>query len=178
MNASKDFYPQVFRDLLINEVKRRLFEEGIPRIRKCLSLLTHLEIWHEPNLHTNSVGVLVLHLCGNARQWIISGLGGAVDNRNRDREFAPEHKPSADELSDLLKDLQLELEQVLDDLPPEVLLEPFSIQGLEENGVSVLIHVTEHFSYHVGQITQSVKRLKNVDTGYYNGMNLGQTTVE
>src|ERR1700726_140797 len=45
------------------------------------------EIWWRPNEASNSIGNLVLHICGNMRQWIISGLGGAEDLRQRDKEF-------------------------------------------------------------------------------------------
>ena len=172
MQKAKDFYPGIFKDVLVNEVKRRLFEEGIPRIRHCLALLSEEEIWYATNEHTNSVGVLVLHLCGNVRQWILSGLGGQPDLRRRDQEFAPVEKPHSGALIEMLETMREEVEMVLDNLPPHILLEPMTIQGFEENGISVLVHVTEHFSYHVGQITQTAKMLKNVDTGYYSGLDL------
>lgn len=69
-------YPQQFCDALLAETRRRLFGESFPRLKKCLEQLSEEEIWHRPNPHSNSVGNLVLHLCGNARQWIASGLGG------------------------------------------------------------------------------------------------------
>ena len=52
------------------------FEKYLPRIVDCLQLLSEEEIWWRPNEASNSAGNLVLHLCGNVRQWIISGLGG------------------------------------------------------------------------------------------------------
>src|SRR5437867_7915143 len=64
------------------------FEKYLPRIVDCLELLSEEEIWWRPNEASNSAGNLVLHLCGNVRQWIISGLGGEPDTRERDKEFA------------------------------------------------------------------------------------------
>ena len=80
-------YPQLFRDAIIEETRRRLFSESVPRLKKCVELLSEAEIWHRPNSHSNSVGNLVLHLCGNVRQWILSGLGREKDSRERQKEF-------------------------------------------------------------------------------------------
>ena len=48
-------------------------------------MLSEEEIWWRSNDASNSVGNLVLHLDGNVRQWIISGLGGEADRRERER---------------------------------------------------------------------------------------------
>ena len=47
---------------LVAESKRRLFDESVRRIRKCLDQLTDDEIWYRPNTETVSIGNLVLHL--------------------------------------------------------------------------------------------------------------------
>ncbi len=157
---------------LLDEVERRLFKDSLPRIRKCLSLLTPDEIWLRPNRETVSVGNLVLHLAGNVRQNIVAGLGGAPDRRNRPREFA-ERGPIA--TAELLRQLETTLEearQVLETLDPDRLLAVRQVQGFEENAVSILVHVVEHFSYHVGQMTYFVKSRKAVDVGYYAGYEL------
>jgi len=73
--------------LFLQDVRKQ-FERYRRRIDRCLSLLTEEEIWWRPNAASNSAGNLVLHLCGNVRQWIISGLGGAPDVRVRDKEFS------------------------------------------------------------------------------------------
>ena len=75
------------KDELLNEFRRRIFEEGLPRLKKCLAELTEEETWQRPNGHSNSMGNLVLHLNGNVRQWIVSGLGGRPDERKRQQEF-------------------------------------------------------------------------------------------
>src|SRR5438876_12015945 len=64
------------------------FEKYLPRIVRCLELLSEEEIWWRPNEASNSAGNIVLHLCGNVHQWIISGLGGTPDTRERDKEFS------------------------------------------------------------------------------------------
>jgi uncharacterized damage-inducible protein DinB len=157
---------------LIAETRRRLFKDSMPRIRKCLAQLDEEEIWHRPNAEVVSVGNLVLHLCGNVRQNIVSGLGGAPDDRVREREFSePGPLPAADLLARLDR-LMADVDRALDRLDPASLLEIRRVQGFEESAVSILVHVIEHFSYHVGQITYYVKSKKAVDLGYYAGLDL------
>jgi len=157
---------------LIAETKRRLFKDSMPRIRKCLAHLTPEEIWRRPNAEVVSVGNLILHLCGNVRQNIVSGLGGAPDDRVRDREFAEAGPIPAAELLARLDETMADVDRALDRLDPESLLAVRRVQGFEEDAVSILVHVIEHFSYHVGQITYYVKTTKAVDLGYYAGVDL------
>ena len=161
-----------FKDLLIKEVRRRLMEEGANRIKKCLSELTPTEIWFRPNDNSNSVGNLVLHLCGNVRQWVVSGLGGHPDIRNRPSEFEEKGPLPTSLLIKKLDEAMSAVDEVLDTLTPEMITQPVVVQGFEETGLSVLVHVTEHFSYHVGQITYFVKWKKDMDIGYYAGLEL------
>ena len=70
------------------EFRRRVLEAYVPRIRYCVSLLSEEQLWHKPGSHNNSVANLLLHLAGNTRQWILAGVGGQDDGRDRDAEFA------------------------------------------------------------------------------------------
>ncbi|MGK0365309.1 MAG: putative damage-inducible protein DinB [Saprospiraceae bacterium] len=165
-------YPVEFCDALVAETRRRLFEESIPRIEKCMDLLTEDEIWYKPNANSNSVGNIVLHLCGNVRQWIGTGLGKLPTVRQRDEEFSTKGGLTKKEILEKLKQLQKMSEDVLSKVTPKDLLAVHNVQVYQETGLSILVHVTEHFSYHVGQITFFVKAKKDLDTGYY-AENLG-----
>jgi len=159
-------------NVFIAEIKRRLFTENIPRLKKCLSELTVAQIWYRPNNASNSVGNLVLHLHGNVRQWVVAGLGKNKDVRARQKEFDEKGPvPLEKMLSDMDK-LMEEVNQILTKTSTEDLLEVRNVQGYQESGLSILVHITEHFSYHVGQITYIVKMLKNKDMGYYDGHDL------
>lgn len=160
--------------LLIKEAEFRLLEESIPRLHKCLDTLTDQEIWYRPNSNTVSIGNLVLHLCGNVRQWLISGLGGAADHRQRQQEFDETGPLPTNELHQMLDQLTAEIKAVLEGLTETSLVSEYLVQGNSVSGVSILVHVVEHFSYHVGQVTILVKSRKNVDMGYYEGQDLGQ----
>ncbi len=166
---------QALHQALIDEVKRRIIGESLPRIRQCLGQLSTDEIWHRPNENVVSVGNLVLHLQGNLRQWVLSGLGGQPDHRQRDQEFDRTDPLPTVELLRPLDALMAEVAAVLDRLTPADLLATYRVQGYDETGVAILMHVTEHFSYHTGQITYFVKTRKNVDLQYYGGHDLNQT---
>lgn len=166
-------YPQQFHQLLIADIRKRLLEENIPRLRKCLGQLSEAEIWYRPNPNTNTVGNLVLHLCGNVRQWLISGLGNTPDIRQRQQEFDENGPIATAVLLEKLDSLATDIEQTLSQVSVEDLLQERTVQGIyQETGISILIHVTEHFSYHVGQVTYIVKLAKNMDMGYYAGLDL------
>lgn len=160
------------RDLAIADVKRRLIEESLPRINKCLDELTLEEVWHKQNGNTNSVGNLILHLCGNVRQYVLSGIDGQEDVRERDLEFSEPGPIDKQILRSRVADLMNEVNDALDRVTADDMIREVSVQGFKENVTSILIHVTEHFSYHVGQITYYTKFIKDLDTGYYAGLDL------
>ena len=130
------------------------------------------EIWFRPNENTVSIGNLVLHLCGNVRQWLISGMGGAADHRQRQQEFDETGPLPTSEVREMLDQLAADIEAVLKGISESDLVKQHNIQGYPVSGVAILVHVVEHFSYHVGQATILVKSRKNVDMGYYAGEDL------
>lgn len=161
---------KVANELIEHAVFR--LEENTPRIKKCLDELTEEEVWKRPNASSNCVGNLVLHLCGNIRQYTISSLGEKVDNRERDREFDTKGGFSKAELFEKLSSTVDEAVEVIQNLEEEKLLKERSVQGFEYSGVGNIIHVVEHYSYHTGQIAFWTKLLKDKDLGFYAGVDL------
>lgn len=149
-----------------------LQNKSLPRIHKCLGELSDAEIWHRPNENVVSIGNLILHLCGNMRQWIITGIGGAPDIRERAKEFSEKGPlPRADLIQRLDSTLR-EACDVIRNADPVKLAQPRVVQGETTTGVSVILHVTEHFSYHTGQISLHTKLMKNIDLGYFKDRDL------
>lgn len=142
---------------ILDEARRIIIETCTPRISRCLKLLSEEEIWWRPNPASNSVGNLVLHLQGNVRQWIISGLGGREDRRDRDREFAETGPMPRRALLAGLRKTVKEADQVLSTIKEPDLVRKFSIQGFNVNGLQVVCHVAEHFALHAGQIIYVTK---------------------
>jgi hypothetical protein len=63
------------------------------KIRLAVGSLDNGVIWRRPNEESNSIGNLLLHLSGNVRQWIVTGVGGAAGERDRASEFAARSGP-------------------------------------------------------------------------------------
>ena len=109
----------------------------------------------------------MLHLSGNARQWIVCGLGDQPDHRNRSLEFEQSEIIPRDQLLERLTVTLHEVSDVLTKLPVEVLLERRQIQGREVEVLEAIFHVTEHFAMHTGQIIMLTKLLTQKDLGFY-----------
>ena len=138
----------------------------LPRIIQCLRLLSEKDIWWRPNPTSNSVGNMALHLSGNVRQWIISGLGGEPDRRQRDKEFAGRGPTPRLNLLNRLRKTVREACRVLDGLSSRELARVHLIQGFRVTGLEALSHVTEHFAYHTGQIIFVTKLKRGEDLGF------------
>ncbi len=156
-----------FLNSVITEFDRRVHQEGFERIKKCLSFFSEEEVWQRPNENTVSVANLILHLSGNVRQWICAGFGGQEDIRTRDAEFSARGGHSKDELISIIEQTITDAQSVLRTATVADLTAIKKVQVYEESGLSIIIHVIEHFSYHIGQITYATKAIKNVDTQYY-----------
>src|SRR5262249_61149501 len=74
--------------MFLRHARFRLLEDYFVKIAAAIDPLDEEQVWRRPNESSNSVGNLLLHLSGNVRQWIISGVGGAEDRRDRASEFA------------------------------------------------------------------------------------------
>ncbi len=142
-------------------------EDFLPKIEHCLTKLTDEQIWWRANEQSNSIGNLVLHLCGNAKQWIVCGIGNAPDARDRDAEFAQRDIVPRDELQSLLNKTMGDVDSTLARFGAERLLEMRAIQGTESSALDAILHVVEHFSMHTGQIVMLTKMLTGSDMKFY-----------
>jgi uncharacterized damage-inducible protein DinB len=144
-----------------------LVEDYLPKIERCLALLNDQQVWWRPNPESNSVGNLLLHLSGNVRQWIVVGLGGAADTRDRASEFAQREVIPRGELLQRLRQTLREADETLSTFASEKLLEEYTIQGLHVSALEAILHVVEHFSMHTGQIIMLAKMFAEVDLEFY-----------
>jgi uncharacterized damage-inducible protein DinB len=157
----------LLRTTFIDNILRFLIEENFPRVRQCLDMLTEEQIWYRPNDQSNSVGNLVIHLAGNLTQWVMAGIGGITFKRARQAEFDADRTKTKAELIELLDRLKDDLRPVIQTVSVTELLRARPVQVYEENGMAILIHVTEHFSYHTGQIAYLTKWLTAQQTNFY-----------
>ena len=161
---------KIVEELVKNAMYR--MDESTRMIKKSLAEIAEEELWEKPNESLNSIANLILHLCGNIRQYIISSLGETEDIRNRDLEFSTSQSVSKSQMLAELEDTVDSAKRVIFDAGLDRLLKIRSVQGFSLSGVGVIIHVVEHYSYHTGQIAFWVKQLKNKDLGFYDGVDL------
>ncbi len=128
-------------------------------IEACVLKLDSDHIWYRGGDTQNSVGNLVLHLCGNVRQWIGWSIGGQPDIRDRDLEFAAFSKIETTELLAKLNATVRDALSILETLPPNRLTERVKTQDGERFVLEVIYQVVGHFQQHTGQIIFATKLL-------------------
>lgn len=161
--------------LLFREIKKNTIfrmEESLRMVQLSLNEVDEKDIWRRPNDASNSIGNILVHLCGNITQYILAGLDGREDLRRRDEEFSIKEGLNKNELLNNLSDLIQQVKGVVNGLSQEQLTKMYRVQGFDLSGFGILLHVVEHFSYHTGQIAFWVKCLKEKDLKFYSGIDL------
>ena len=129
----------------------------------CLKKLSDEQIWQRQGAHENAVGNLVLHLCGNARQWIMHGVGGADDVRVRDKEFSADGGMSGAELIALFEETIDEAKKTIATVPPQRMTERVHPQGRDVSVLEAVYQVVGHVHQHTGQIILLTKQMLGTD---------------
>jgi hypothetical protein len=148
---------------LFLEFSCRKLETMTGNLGVCLSRLTDAQIWERHGDHENAVGNLVLHLCGNMRQWIITGIGGDTDVRDRDAEFNADGGMGAEELMGKFALTVAEARGIIASLPPDRLLERINPQNGEVSVLDAIYQVVGHVQQHLGQIILLTKQMTGTD---------------
>ncbi len=125
---------------------------AMQRIRHCLAQLNDDQIWSRPSEAMNTTANLILHLCGNVRQWIISGVGGAEDMRQRPLEFSLRGPIAGDELLKQLEQTVADAKAVLTRVSASELLRTRRIQGFDVTGMQAIFESVAHFRGHTQEI--------------------------
>jgi len=128
------------RDLnkLITEIELYKKEENIWRVEKNIS---------------NSAGNLTLHLIGNLNTYIGKEIGKTNYVRNRELEFSQKNIPRQELLKNL-NDTKTVVRNSLLTLPQNELENEYPVLVFTEKTTTgyLLVHLTTHLNYHLGQI--------------------------
>lgn len=136
-------------------------------IESCMARLSDDQIWSRGAGHENSIGNLILHLCGNMRQWIVAGVGGEKDIRDRDAEFAATGGLSGAELIAHLRRTVDEASEVIRTVTSARLLDEINPQSGPVSVLEAIYQVVGHFQQHGGQIIFATKIYTGEDLGLY-----------
>lgn len=144
-------------DLFRAEARRRL-AGYVRKIRHCLAQLDDAQLWWRPRPDMNSIANLVLHLCGNVGQWVIAGVGGAADTRDRPAEFAERGPfPKADILR-RLDETAAAADAALASATTEQYLTVRQVQTSRESGLAAAFHSVAHFGGHTQEIVHMTRQ--------------------
>lgn len=110
-------------------------------------------IWEAPEGITNTGGTLALHLAGNISHYLGAVLGGSDYVRDRPAEFGDRDVPRA-ELLARIDQARAAVDETLRSLDPGRMVEPFPVEvgGVRLPTGRLLLHLTAHFAYHLGQL--------------------------
>ena len=136
----------------LDKSRRLMTSDYVPKIERCLDELADDDIWWRPNEASNSIGNLVLHLCGNVNMWILGGVGRLSFERDRQQEFDERRSIPAAELRSRLRGVVQRADEVIGAVGSNELLSRRQIQGYDVTVLEAIYHVVEHFGMHTGQI--------------------------
>ena len=146
------------------------------KIRGVWARLGEGDVWRRANEGSLAPANQLIHLGGNLRQYVLAGLDGRADVRARQAEFDARAGAGKEEL---LGDFEAVLGEVLRVLDAPIDPSPeLHLQGRVFNPVSVWVHVTEHLSYHTGQLVAFAKTLDGRPFDFYAGWELDRLETE
>lgn len=129
------------------------------RIQHCLNQLTEDQVWTRPQPELNSIGNLILHLCGNLGQWLVAGIEGSADLRNRHAEFAERGPIPKALLLEQLETVVNQTRRILNRIDARQLLMQRRIQGFEVTGLGAIFDSIPHFRGHTQEIVHMTRFL-------------------
>ena len=120
------------------------------------------KIWHIEKSVSNSAGNLCLHLIGNLNTYIGAQIGNTNYIRNRELEFSDKFVPKTAllvQIDTTIKIINSTLHQLSDDdLRQE---HPYLVFENKTSIAYLLLHLTTHLTYHLGQINYHKRLLDN-----------------
>ena len=131
---------------------RHRLAECVKKIKHCLGQLSDEQVRWRPHDSMNSIANIVLHLCGNIRQWIISGVGGEPDVRDRPKEFSDRSSLAKAELIRRLDEIASNADAVLAGVTDQQLVESRRIQGFDATILSAILDSLTHFRGHMQEV--------------------------
>lgn len=148
--------------MLINTINT-IFERDLNRLKTEIELYTNENnLWQIEKGISNSAGNLCLHLIGNLNMFIGNVLGKTDYVRNRPLEFSLKNIPRANLLQSIDATIVM-VDRTLNALREEDLQLEFPLLVFEKKTSTdfMLIHLTTHLSYHLGQINYHRRLLDN-----------------
>lgn len=139
--------------MLIDTLKK-LYTRDLDRLKQEIKLYEDEDkLWYVEEGISNTGGNLCLHLIGNLNTYIGAALGKSGYVRNRPAEFSLKDIPR-EKLLEKIGETKLVVIQTLDGLTEAELAAEYPVLVFEEKTSTeyLLVHLTTHLTYHLGQI--------------------------
>jgi hypothetical protein len=134
-------------------------DSALGRIAHCLEQLTEEQVWWRPRPDMNAIGNLLLHLAGNVRQWVICGIGGEADDRNRPAEFAAKGGVPKVELLQRLAETVERAKAAIRAASSEEWCRRRVVQGFDVTGADAVLNSVAHFRGHTQEIVHQTREI-------------------
>lgn len=139
---------------MVTDTLTLLFERDLQRLKTEIELYKAEEnLWLVKDGISNSAGNLCLHLIGNLSHFIGAMLGDTGYVRHREDEFNLKNIPRQDLITNI-ENCRLIVKNTLARLTDADLEKEFPQQVFDKpiNTEMMLMHLTTHLTYHLGQI--------------------------
>lgn len=119
-------------------------------------------IWHIEKSISNSAGNLCLHLIGNLNTYVGAQIGNTDYIRNRELEFSTPSVPKNTLILQVDATIAV-INEALDKLVEEDLMQdhPYLVFENKTSVGFLLMHLSTHLAYHLGQINYHRRLLDN-----------------
>ena len=141
----------------LKEARRRLVHHFPAQVRACLEVLSDEDLWWRPNEEANSIGNLVLHLCGSSRHFVGRGVGGGDYRRDRAAEFSERGPIPRAALAALVDTAVAETTRALEALTPSRLRDRVTTVDYKDTVQDLLSRISHHWAAHTAQIVYATK---------------------
>jgi hypothetical protein len=145
------------------EILKTLFNRDLNRLKVEIdSYQNESKIWYIDETISNSAGNLYLHLIGNLSTYIGAQIGKSNYIRNRELEFSDKFVPKTILITQIDTIITI-INDALDQLSDEDLKHehPYLVFENKTSVAYLLIHLTTHLTYHLGQINYHRRLLDN-----------------
>ena len=139
---------------MIIDTLKILFNRDLKRlIHEIEQYKSEADIWIVTGQINNSAGNLCLHLVGNLNTYIGRELGNSGYIRNRELEFSSKDVPRQELIQRVENTIGM-INQTLDEFDESILKKeyPILVFDYKTSTEYLLIHLTTHLAYHLGQI--------------------------
>lgn len=148
---------------MIIDTLKILFNRDLNRlITEIEQYKNETDIWKVKGQINNSAGNLCLHLIGNLNTYIGRELGNTGYLRNRELEFSSKDVPRQEIIQKVKNTIEM-INQTLDNFDEKFLENEYPILVFDHKTSTeyLLVHLTTHLTYHLGQINYHRRLIEN-----------------